>query len=205
MSVGTLIFALMLGGSAVKCGIDNVKAKNCSYTHDEQGRATWINRKGETYINGEKVVPKYDYQNDKLLQVGSKSGKVYYDPDEVTLRRARYWDEEAKRNELSMGNKAYLKYVPEFEKRMTCEIETEKFIAQLSKCYMKDGSYKYYKYYLDIDAIKPKNPNKFMPYTMEPTHPINMKMPGDEGIEITEEEYRKLNIICGTHGRRLSR
>lgn len=63
---------------------------------------------------------------------------------------------------------------------LTCEISTGKFIAKLEG--RDDGTY--WKYYLSPDS--------------DFAH-CHMKTEGDEGEQITQEEYDKLNIYGGTH------
>lgn len=197
--LGLLFLGIMTCGSAIGCAIDNKKAKNHSYKIDEQGRPTWIDRKGDLYINGERTAPKYDYKNNKSVTVGVKTGTVYFDPEQNYLNREREWDEKRKQQNLGFGKKAYMKYVPELNRQITCEASTGKFIAELDRELVGD-KWEYRKYYLDIDAIKPLNPISYLPYTCAPRHPINHRMPGDKGIVISKEEFIALNIWEGSHG-----
>lgn len=203
MGLGFFFLGTMLTGSDIKCGIDNVKAKNYSYRIDEKGRPTWIDRKGRPYINGERVVSKYDYQREELLQVGEKTGRVYFDPEVARLQKMEKTSEDNRQYSLKWGYTSYMKYVPELDKFITCEMSTGKFIAALTRGHDANGQFEYRKFYLDIDAIKPKNPNKFMPSTCAPTQYVFYPMPGDEGIVISKEEFKALNCWFGSHGGRM--
>lgn len=196
--LGLLFLGIATGISAIGCCVDNKKAKDYSYKIDEQGRPTWIDRKGDQYINGEKTVWKYGYKNNKSVKVGVVTGKVYCDPEENQLRIFREDSERNREHCMKWGYTSYEKYVPELNKFVSCEMSTGKFIAKLDRK-IENGKPVYRKYYLDIDAIKPKNPISYIPYTCEPTQPIWESMPGDEGIVISEEEFKSLNYWGGTH------
>lgn len=196
--LGLLFLGIAAGISGIGCCIDNKKAKDYSYKIDEQGRPTWIDRKGDKYVNGEKTVWKYDYKNNKEVEVGTRTGKIYSDPEQIFLNKQREWDERDKRMRMENGKKAYMKYVPELKQRITCEMNTGKFIAQLGREKIGD-KWVYRKYYLDIDAIKPLNPISYLPDTCSPRQPVWERMPGDKGIVISEEEFKALNISGGSH------
>ena len=166
------------------CGIgqavENKQMKDYSYKIDEKGRPTWIDRQGNQYINGERVVATYDYNNHKLVYAGQRTGKVYYDYQQDLLNRRNAEDEEEKSDKLSRGKLAYLKYDSISKRRLTCEISTGKFIVELEG--RSDGTY--WKYYIEEDGC----------------HYIYFhKTENSPCVQITKEEFDALNIKPGTH------
>ena len=108
------------------------------------------------------------------------NSKVYYDYQQDLLNRRNTEDEEEKADELSRGKLAYLKYDSISKRRLTCEISTGKFIAELEG--RPDGTY--WKYYIEEDG------HHWI---------VNRRAKGDLGIQITREEFDALNITLGTH------
>ena len=74
--LGILLYGAMRAICGIGQAVQNKQMKDYSYKIDEKGRPTWIDRQGNTYINGEKVIPTYDYTNHKLVYAGKNSGKV---------------------------------------------------------------------------------------------------------------------------------
>ncbi|MBQ4523420.1 MAG: hypothetical protein IJA10_10805 [Lachnospiraceae bacterium] len=178
--LGLLIGGLILGGSAIKAGIENANMMSKPYTHLDDGTPIYIDRNCNEYVNGERMIATYDYKNQKLVYAGKRSGKVYIDPEANQRKRMDEMSEKNKREAIAKGMLAYLRYDHKREKSLTCEISTGKYIAQLKG--KEDGTY--WKYYLpDYEMILFSSPAE-----------------GDNGIEITQEEYDKLNIlVVGTH------
>ena len=175
---------LLSGALRAICGmgkaVENKQMKDYSYKIDEKGRPTWIDREGNQYINGERVVATYDYNNHKLVYAGQRTGKVYYDYQQDLLNRRNAEDEEEKSDKLSRGKLAYLKYDSISKRRLTCEISTGKFIVELEG--RPDGTY--WKYYIEEDGC----------------HYIYFnKTKGSPCVQITREEFDALNIKPGTH------
>ena len=178
--LGILIYGALRAICGVGQAVENKQMKDYSYKIDEKGRPTWIDREGNQYINGEKVVATYDYNNHKLVYAGQRTGKVYYDYQQDLLNRRNTEDEEEKADELSRGKLAYLKYDSISKRRLTCEISTGKFIAELEG--RPDGTY--WKYYIEEDGC----------------HYIYFnKTKGSPCVQITREEFDALNIKPGTH------
>ena len=175
---------LLYGALRAICGmgkaVENKQMKDYSYKIDEKGRPTWIDREGHQYINGERVVATYDYKNQKLVYAGQRTGTVYIDSEQNTIDRLDRWSEERKQRAINDGELAYMKYDHVREKQITCEISTGKFIAELEG--KKDGTY--WKYYLS---------------PTQDSCMVHMKTEGDHGVQITQEEFDKLNIFGGTH------
>lgn len=176
--LGLFLYGALKAVTGIGKAVDNHQMKNYSYKIDEKGRPTWIDREGHQYINGERVVATYDYDNHKLVYAGQRTGTVYIDPEQNTRDRLDGWSEKRKQEAIKEGKLAYMRYDHVRKKEITCEISTGKYIAQLEG--RKDGTY--WKYYLSSNA-------KF----------LNDKTPGDHGIQITQDEYDKLNIFMGSH------
>ena len=178
--LGILLYGALRAVCGIGQAVENKQMKDYSYKIDEKGRPTWIDREGNKYINGEKVVATYDYNNHKLVYAGQRTGKVYYDYQQDLLNRRNTEDEEEKTDELSRGKLAYLKYDSISKRRLTCEISTGKFIAELEG--RPDGTY--WKYYIEEDGC----------------HYIYFnKTKGSPCVQITREEFDALNIKPGTH------
>lgn len=146
--------------------------------YDQEGRAVYIDSSGNHYINGEKVITEYDYKNKKLIEVGQRTRTVYNDPEEKARQRMVDWSERYKQESIEKGNLAYRKYNFEMKCFLTCEISTDRYISQLKG--KKDGTY--LKFYLPCNAKNKTDVEE-----------------GDIGVQITQEEYDKLNIFDGTH------
>ena len=178
--LGILLYGALRAVCGIGQAVENKQMKDYSYKIDEKGRPTWIDRQGNQYINGERVIATYDYNNHKLVYTGKNSGKVYYDYQQDLLNRRNTEDEEEKADELSRGKLAYLKYDSISKRRLTCEISTGKFIVELEG--RSDGTY--WKYYIEEDGC----------------HYIYFNKTKDSPcVQITREEFDALNIKPGTH------
>ena len=178
--LGILLYGALRSICGIGQAVENKQIKDYSYKIDDKGRPTWIDRQGHQYINGERVVATYDYNNHKLVYAGQRTGKVYYDYQQDLLNKRNTEDEEEKADELSRGKLAYLKYDSISKRRLTCEISTGKFIVELEG--RPDGTY--WKYYIEEDGC----------------HYIYFnKTKGSPCVQITREEFDALNIKPGTH------
>ena len=155
--------------------------KRKPFRHLDDGTPVYLDRKCNEWVNGEKMIATYDYQNNKLVYAGQRSGKVYIDPEENQRRRMDEMSEKYKREAIEAGRLAYKKYDHRVKKFMTCEISTGKYIAALQGNKYGCGYRKFY--------VKPD----FDFYN------CHCKADGDEGIEIIREEFNKLNIVGGSH------
>lgn len=186
--LGVLAFLGILGVSGMKAAYDNYSMKKSSAHYDEKGNLHYYDRLCRDYINNEKVeeVTRYDsYGNRHCYTVGTQSKKIYNDSFDQTLQRMQKQDEANLEKAKRRGNLAYNKYDPRFHMGVTTEIATGKIITCLSKTWNDiEKRYIYRKFYL-------KNP---CPKRWE----YNKTSNGDHGIDITEEEYKKLEIACGT-------
>ncbi len=178
--LGMLLYGALRAVCGIGKAVENKQMKDYSYKIDEEGRPTWIDREGHQYINGERVVATYDYNNHKLVYAGQKTGKVYYDYQQDLLNRRKSEDEEEKADKLSRGKLAYLKYDSISKRKLTCEISTGKFIVELEG--RSDGTY--WKYYIEEDG------HHWIYFHKTENSPC---------VQITKEEFDALNIKPGTH------
>ena len=178
--LGILLYGALRAICGIGQAVENKQMKDYSYKIDEKGRPTWIDREGHQYINGERVVATYDYNNQKLVYTGKNSGKVYYDYQQDLLNRRNTEDKEEKADKLSRGKLAYLKYDSISKRKLTCEISTGKFIVELEG--RSDGTY--WKYYIEEDG------HHWIYFNKTENSPC---------VQITKEEFDALNIKPGTH------
>lgn len=178
--LGLFLWGTMKAICGIGRAVENKQMKDFSYKIDEKGRPTWIDRQGNSYINGEKVVPTYDYDNHKLVYAGQKTGTVYIDPEQNQRDRLDAWSEKRKQEAIKEGKLAYMRYDHDRKKEITCEISTGRYIAYLEG----DENGNYRKYYLQP--------------SQDFCH-CHCKPEGVAGIPITREEFDKLNIYFGTH------
>ena len=127
--LGILLYGALRAICGVGQAVDNSQMKKESFGYTDKGEPTYLDRDCNRYINGEKVVATYDYQQD-------------------LLNRRNTEDEEEKADKLSRGKLAYLKYDSISKRRLTCEISTGKFIVELEG--RSDGAY--WKYYIEEDG-----------------------------------------------------
>lgn len=184
------IFLAALGISGAKCAIENSQIKRDSRTVDEKGNVHYYDRQLRSYINGERVerVETQDKDGVTLYStVGVNSHKVYetrYGRNEQIMFEM---SEEDKQYRIKKGYLAYSQYNPYFRKRVTTEISTGRTITCLfSGKNQKTGKQIYKKWY-----YRPECQNKYQ---------YDTTVDGDFGIDITEEEYRKLNVL-GSHSK----
>ncbi len=182
LGLGTLIFGALLGGSAIRCGIDNVKSMSKPYRYLDDGTPVYLDRLCNEHINGEKVVSKWNYELGRAQQVGERSGRVYMDPETESRKRMDRQNEERRQKAISEGKLAYMKYDCDKKRQYTAEVSTRRYIAELEG--REDGTY--WKYYLYLD------PNKSWQSSFR-------RKEGDPGVQITQEEFDKLNIYNGSH------
>lgn len=181
--LGALLFGVLLGGSAINAAIDDVKLMSKPFRYLKDGTPVYMDGKRRKYINNE-LCKEDSYWRDGHIYyrtIGTQTKKVYEDTYELLLDRFRADDEMRKEMAIKNGKLSYLKYDPIRKKQITCEISTDKFIARLEG--KEDGTY--WKYYLSPD-------NDYSE--------CHMKTEGDKGIQITQEEFDKLDDVCGSHG-----
>lgn len=178
VGLGTLIMGLIFGGSYLSAAKDNREMMKEPHEYMPDGTPIYLDRKCRHYINGEQIVPKYDYATKRTLYVGKHSGNIIYDPEQAKMNRMDAMSEKNKEEAIAEGMLAYKKYNHERERFCTAEISTGRYIAQLEL--KRDGTAK--KWYLYPEAYLPSDIRK-----------------DDPGIDITPDEYRKLNVSCSSH------
>lgn len=186
--LGVLGFLGALGISGTKCAIENEQSKNETLRIDENGNRVCYDRVGRELYNGEKTYQhtRYDrYGNRHTYTVGVNSKKIYADSFDRRIAEMRKFEEENKKVALRYGKLAYNKFDPRFNRLVTTEMSTGKVIACLFKSILNDGTTEYRKFYCNNP-----NPNGW---------DYNKTTTGDEGIIITEEEYKKLDVVGATY------
>lgn len=193
--IGLAIFGTILLGSAIRCAIDNesCKSRGCGLT--STGEMISYDRKGRMCINGERCRTEYKTIGGKMYsqEVGVNTGIIYRDSYKEELYSLLARNEIARIMADEDGALAYYSYEPGWCEQwqtewVTREISTKKIIARLevkkaSDWKIDSETWIYKKYYLA------KNNRQFS-FNIEED---------DEGIEISKEEFRKLNIWRGSH------
>lgn len=176
----------------VVCAVDDAKSKRDTAKIDSNGNVTCIGRTGKYYVNGEETYrwTEYDkYGNQHNMTIGVNSGKVYHDNFDDEVKRGSANDEKNKQYSLKHGYLAYNKYDPRYRRDITTEISTDKPLAAVCRCYNnKTSEVHFYKFYLKKNRADDRSD-------------FDKSAPGDYGVEITEEEYNKLNIPSTTCGK----
>ena len=145
------------------------------------GHEVRYDRNSNMYMHGEKVVKQFDYKLHDTVYVGSRTGTVYNDPKGRHNRKVESENRIKKEQYTKLGYLAYSKWICPYESTVsifipcgkdrphyeTTEISTDKHIVKLAGNVNYDG--KYYKFYEGED----------------------------EGVEITREEFNKLDIGTG--------
>ena len=182
--LGILLYGALRAICGIGQAVENKQMKDYSYKIDEKGRPTWIDREGHQYINGERVVATYDYNNHKLVYAGQRTGTVYIDPEQNKRDRLDRWSEKRKQDAIEMGMLAYNKYNHVWKKEITTEISTGRPIAELIK--RSDGTC--WKVYGTIDAPKYKGECY-----------VGCQHRTGEPIQIKREEDSGLDTVGGSH------
>lgn len=182
--LGMLLYGALRAICGIGQAVENKQMKDYSYNIDEKGRPTWIDREGHQYINGERVVATYDYNNHKLVYAGQRTGTVYIDPEQNKRDRLDRWSEKRKQDAIEMGMLAYNKYNHVWKKDITTEISTGRPIAELIR--KSDGTF--WKVYGTIDSPKYEGESYF-----------GWEHRTGEQIKITSDEFCRLNTVCGSH------
>ena len=176
--LGILIYGALRAICGVGQAVENAKCMSRPSGYTDNGTPVYTDRNNKTYINGERIVPNVDYKTGKMTYVGKNTGTVYCDPEANMRARLDAENEERKQEAIKQGKLAYMKYDHVRKRRITCEISTGKYIAEL-----KQYGDSYYKLYLPDDEM----------------YCFTRTKDGDNGIEITKEQFNKLNLTCGSH------
>ena len=180
---GLLAFLGIYGVSALNAFADDVSMMKHCRTVDKDGNVHYMDRLCNDYINGERVkkVETKDKNGVKSYSiVGTKSGKVYKTSYDGRTQRMFDISEQNKQMEIERGNLAYLQYNTYFGRHVTTEIATGRTITCLFAWEHGDKPI-YKKWY-----FRPECQDKFG---------YRETVKGDYGIDITKEEYYKLQTI----------
>lgn len=187
--LGALLFFGMLGVGGAKVIYDNYDMKKHTSHYDENGNLHYMDRQCNDYINGERVtrIETKDCDGVSLYStVGVNSSKVYDTSYGRGTQQLLDMSEKDKEHCIKNGMLSYVQYNPYFRKFVTTEIATGRTITCLFTCKnQKTGKQIYKKWY-----YRPECQGKY---------DYNSTVKGDYGIDITEEEYQKLNTIRGSH------
>lgn len=171
----------LLAGVAVYavCGIGrtirNEDFKRYTRKYDEQGRLRYMDCAGNEYINGEKLIDRYDRITNSMMRVGQRTGTIYDSEELRVMERNRKSRERA----IANGDLAYAHWDSKRKHNLTVEISTGKVIAHLN-----EFNNKCFKQYADESSLM--NYNLTYPEACE------------EMIEISHEECYKLHVYGGS-------
>ena len=174
---GLLAFLGIYAGSAAKAAKDNYDMKKTTRTVDKDGNIHYMDRLCNDYINSERVkrVETTDRNGVKLYStVGVNSSKVYDTSYGRGTQQLFEMSEREKQDAIERGKLAYMQYNPYFGRSVTTEIATGRTITCLCAPI-------YNKWY-----FRPECQDKFG---------YRETVKGDYGIDITKEEYYKLQTI----------
>lgn len=147
------------------------------------GTPICFNRNGDPVVNGEICHWEYDLNRNASRLVGA-SGTIYKD---TVLEKKKKWElmnEKAKEENIRLGFLAYPKQsIAWSQHKVTVEISTEKIIAKISA--KQDRFYNW----TDCRKFYARKCWKLPTDVAE----------DDDGIPISEEEAKKLNILFGSH------
>ena len=180
---GLLAFLGIYAGSAAKAAKDNYDMKKITRTVDEKGNVHYADRLCNDYINGERVkrIETTDRNGVKLYStVGVNSSKVYDTSYGRGTQQLFEMSERDKQDAIERGKLAYMQYNPYFGRSVTTEIATGRTITCLFAWEYGDKPI-YKKWY-----FRPEYQDKFG---------YRKTVKGDYGIDITKEEYYKLQTI----------
>ena len=181
---GLLAFLGIYAGSAAKAAYDNYDMKKVSRRVDENGNVHYMDRLCNDYINGERVkrVETTDRNGVKLYStVGVNSSKVYNTSYGRGTQQLFAMSEHDKQENIKYGKNVYTQYNPYFETFVTTEISSGRTIT----CLFNGKNRKTGKEFYRVWYFRPECQGKL---------DYNTTVEGDMGIEITKEEFNKLNF-----------
>ena len=181
---GLLAFLGIYAGSAAKAAYDNYDMKKTTRTVDKDGNVHYMDRLCNDYINGERVkrVETTDRNGVKLYStVGVNSSRVYDTSYGRGTQQLFEMSEHDKQENLKYGKNVYNQYNPYFGEFVTTEISSGRTIT----CLFNGKNSKTGKEFFRVWYFRPECQGKF---------DYNTTVEGDMGIEITEEEFNKLNF-----------
>ena len=181
--LGALLFFGVLGVSGIRAAYENYDMKKSSRKVDEKGNVHCYDRLCRDYINGERVqrIETMDKDGVTLYStVGINSHKIYDTSYGRGTQQLFEMSEHDKQKSIEYGKLAYVQYNPYFGRSVSTEIATGKTITCLFKWEYGD-KHIYKKWY-----FRPECQGKL---------DYRETVKGDYGIDITKEEYYKLQTI----------
>jgi hypothetical protein len=181
---GLLTFLGIYAGSAAKAAYDNYDMKKKTRTVDKDGNVHYMDRLCNDYINDERVkrVETTDRNGVKLYStVGVNSSRVYDISYGRGTQQLFAMSEHDKQENLKYGKNVYSQYNPYFGKTVTTEISSGRTIT----CLFSGKNSKTGKEFYRVWYFRPECQGKL---------DYNTTVDGDMGIEITKEEFNKLNF-----------
>ena len=186
--LGSLLFFGMLGIAGIKEIKDNYEIKKLSSEYDKNGNLHYIDNQCRDYMNGERVqqIVKEDANGIPLYStVGMSSSKVYETSYGRGTQQLMAYYEKGKQEDIERGLLGYMQFNPYFGRAVLTELSTNRTITCLFEWEPSHGKNIYRKWY-----FRPECQGKY---------DYNKTVDGDYGIEITKEEYEKLNqVLCHT-------
>lgn len=178
-----LTLGLLNAVSTIKRTSENEKSKRDTASLTPEGNVMSIGRTGQVYVNNEETYRWSEtdkYGNVHNLIIGTKSGRVYSDSYDRMLQRENEIAEKNKQDAIKIGRLTYIRFCPQLGIRAETEIKTGKVITCFGEFYNeRTEKTTYRKWYLQ--------PSQKGKYERDRT------VKGDFGVEITKEEYDKLN------------
>ena len=180
----SLIFATILGGSALSAAADNAAVRNIRYQLPD-GREYYFDRLGKTYLCGSaiQIMQFGDLWIDKNYNVICDSGREKFKKDcEAAIAE-------------NPNRTIFVAYSRECKCRALFERKTKKQLAKIVR--NKDHEcrkFYFYDYRNDIDAVRKESKLAMRENTKEvfgKPDPNNIRK-DDEGIEITEAEFEAI-------------
>lgn len=182
--LGALLALGFLGIAGAKAAYDNYDMKKYTSHYDDKGRLHYLDNESKEYINGEKVVtlnrPDANGVN-HICTVGVKSQKIYDESLGRGTMQLLEFSEHDKQQNLKYGKNVYDQYNPYFGKTVTTEISSGRTIT----CLFNGKNSKTGKEFYRVWYFRPECQGK---------NDYNKTVDGDMGVEITKEEFDKLNF-----------
>lgn len=186
----TLIWGAAVGASAIKHAVTNSWCKNNLKHSLPNGVKYYIDADGKhRLLDGTVIMWKGYGDREKVIEV--KTNKVVYDRGAEIDRENQKHELKAKQKSLEDGNLLYIKRNKRCH-NLPClfEFATNKQLAEIAKfTNYKTKEVEYRKWYF-FDYLREKYPD--MDLSCAVCIPHDTTKPGDKGIIITEEEFKRI-------------
>lgn len=186
----TLFWGAAVGASAIKHAVTNSWCKNNLKDSLPNGVEYYVDADGKhRLLDGTVIIWKGYGDREKVVAV--KTNKVIYDREVEIDRENQMYELESKQNSLENGNLLYIKRNKRCH-NLPClfEFSTNKQLAKIAKfTNYKTKEVEYRKWYF-FDHLREKYPDMDLRYAV--CIPHDTIKPGDEGVVITEEEFKRI-------------